>query len=369
MRNGASVTYDMQLSILNENRQLVLRRGFERFVVSYDLWEEKFSATRMRTARTSASHLTRGSGRELVSRPFERSCRGARRPISPSIVRLDIRAQEPKDRRASDDDDRYQSGPTDRNIQQSREPVLRNPMASRGGPDFLAVDPATEQQAVNRLRNRLLLVFLAATLAPLAATLWITTTLLDRSLSMATTNEVDELSRSLQATGRALFTATQDALKLDAAHTTPRVYQPPSNRWPEDVRQFFDTEEPERFQLAGESQDRIDYLVRRGPDVHVYSRPIAGPGMKKLAQEYATARDLVDKARARDLRRGFFWTLVLAAAAIWAVCLFALTLVTSRITRPMEQLTAGLAELASGNLNARLTPRGHDEIGEAMCGF
>lgn len=222
---------------------------------------------------------------------------------------------------------------------------------------------------MNRLRNRLLLVFLAATLAPLAATLWITTTLLDRSLSMATTNEVDELSQSLQATGRGLYTATQDALKLDAAHTTPRVYQPPSNRWPEDVRQFFDTEEPERFQLAGESHDRIDYLVRRGPDVHVYSRPIAGPGMKKLAQEYATARDLVDKARARDLRRGFFWTLVLAAAAIWAVCLFALTLVTSRITRPMEQLTAGLAELASGNLNARLTPRGHDEIGEAMWAF
>ena len=43
---------------LSDNRQLVLRRGFERFVVSYDLWEEKFSATRMRTARTSASHLS-----------------------------------------------------------------------------------------------------------------------------------------------------------------------------------------------------------------------------------------------------------------------------------------------------------------------
>ena len=59
----------------------------------------------------------------------------------------------------------------------------------------------------------------------------------------------------------------------------------------------------------------------------------------------------------------------MAAAAVWALCLFALTLVTSRITRPMEQLTAGLAELASGNLNARLTPRGHDEIGEAMWAF
>ena len=102
---------------------------------------------------------------------------------------------------------------------------------------------------MNRLRNRLLLVFLAATLAPLAATLWITTTLLDRSLSMATTNEVDELSRSLQATGRGLYTATQDALKLEAAHATPRVYHPPSSRWPDDVVSSSTLEEPERFNL------------------------------------------------------------------------------------------------------------------------
>jgi two-component system nitrogen regulation sensor histidine kinase NtrY len=180
---------------------------------------------------------------------------------------------------------------------------------------------------------------------------------------------VDEMSRALQATGRALFTATQDALRLESVHATPHIYRPPSTRWPEDVRQFFEGGVPERFQLAGESQDRIDYLVRRGSDVYVYSKAIAGPGMKTLAEEYTRARALVDRARARDLRRGFFWTLVLAAAAIWAICLFALTLVTGRIARPMEQLTAGLAELASGNLDARLEPRGHDEIGEAMWAF
>src|SRR6478735_8587513 len=58
MRNGASVTYDMQLIILADNRQAILRRALERFVLSYDLWEEKFSATRMRTERTSAAHLS-----------------------------------------------------------------------------------------------------------------------------------------------------------------------------------------------------------------------------------------------------------------------------------------------------------------------
>ena len=44
---------------------------------------------------------------------------------------------------------------------------------------------------MNRLRNRLIAIFLAATLAPLAATLWITTSLLDRSLSYASTGELD----------------------------------------------------------------------------------------------------------------------------------------------------------------------------------
>lgn len=222
---------------------------------------------------------------------------------------------------------------------------------------------------MNRLRNRLLLVFLAATLAPLVATLWITTSLLDRSLSLATTNEVDELSKSLQDTGRALFATTREALKLASERETPHVYRPPSTAWPDDVRQFAESGERERFQLSGDNQDRIDYLIRRGTEVHAYSRAIAGPGMRALGEEYAKSRALVDRARARNLRRGYFWTLVIAAAAIWAVCLIALTIVTSRITRPMEQLTAGLAELALGNLDARLQPRATDEIGQAMAAF
>jgi nitrogen fixation/metabolism regulation signal transduction histidine kinase len=215
----------------------------------------------------------------------------------------------------------------------------------------------------------LLLVFLAATLAPLAATLWITTRLLDRSLALVTTNEVDSLSRSLEVTGRALFNSTKDALRLQASdQAAARVYRT-AGQMPEEVRQFAGSGEAERFQLAGEKQDRLDYFVRRGSEVHVYSRPVGGPGMKRLAEEYANARALVQEARARDLRRGFFWTLGIAAAAIWAVCLIALTLVTARITKPLEQLTGGLAELAAGNLDARLEPRGNDEVTSAMWAF
>jgi len=222
---------------------------------------------------------------------------------------------------------------------------------------------------VNRLRNRLLLVFLAATLAPLAATLWITASLLDRSLSLAATNEVDQLTTSLQETGRALFATTREAMQLAAETQTPRIFRPPTSNWPQEVRQFYEAGEKEDFQLSGEKQDQISYLVRRGSDVHVYTRPIAGPGMRALQDEYAKGRAIVDRANARNLRRGYFWTLVIAAAAIWAVCLAVLTIVTSRITRPLEQLTAGLGQLASGNLDARLHPQANDEIGQAMVAF
>jgi nitrogen fixation/metabolism regulation signal transduction histidine kinase len=180
---------------------------------------------------------------------------------------------------------------------------------------------------------------------------------------------MDELSRSLEATGRALFGATRDALKLQAKTAQPTVLRPPVGVWPDNIRQFYESGAAEDFQLAGEAQNRMDYLIRRGNEVHIFSRAIAGPGMKRLTEEYANARDLVQKARSRNLRRGYFWTLGVAAAAIWAVCLLVLTLVTKHITKPLEQLTAGLAELASGNLDARLEPRGHDEISHAMAAF
>ena len=52
------------------------------------------------------------------------------------------------------------------------------------------------------LRNKLLAVFLTATIEPLLATLWVTTSLLERSLSFSSTKELDDLSHSLENTGR-----------------------------------------------------------------------------------------------------------------------------------------------------------------------
>src|SRR5215510_6105495 len=91
---------------------------------------------------------------------------------------------------------------------------------------------------MHRLRTRLILAFLAASALPLAATVWITTTLLDRSLGYATTDELDRLSRTMEATVRQFYQRERDALKQDAVagHAAKMTYDANTRpSWPESV--------------------------------------------------------------------------------------------------------------------------------------
>ena len=96
LHDGNSVTYDFQLSILGESPDTVIRRSFERFVFSYDLWEERFSVTRMRSSRSHASHLTADAAEAWCIENMSFSTTGIAqdRPIS---LRLEIRAQDQKE--------------------------------------------------------------------------------------------------------------------------------------------------------------------------------------------------------------------------------------------------------------------------------
>ncbi len=57
LKNGLSVAFDFRLVLAGEARGAPLARSLERFVVSYDLWEEKFAVTRVSAERRSATHL------------------------------------------------------------------------------------------------------------------------------------------------------------------------------------------------------------------------------------------------------------------------------------------------------------------------
>jgi signal transduction histidine kinase len=233
------------------------------------------------------------------------------------------------------------------------------------------------------LRSRLIVAFLASTLLPLAATVWVTTTLLDRSLQYATTGELDRLSRSLENTAKQFYQRERDALKQDAlagrSHATLYA-SADASQWPEAIRSFWMSGEPERFGVSGESGERVDYMRRVDgaggrQGVEVYSRDLGGVSMEQLSTQVRDTRRLVNTIEARDLRRGFTLTLLVLLATVWVLSLLPLVLIAHRVSRPIRQLTAALTDFAGGDWSRRLDTGGRagvpprDEVARAVDAF
>ena len=232
------------------------------------------------------------------------------------------------------------------------------------------------------LRNRLIAAFLASTLLPLGATVWITTSLLDRSLRYATTGELDRLSRTLETTAKQFYQRERDALKQDAlaGRRRPTTYEAPNaQEWPDQIRSFWESGESERFSVSGTSGERVDYMRRvdgpgRQPGVEIYSRDLGGIRMDQLSTQVRDTRRLVNAIEERDLRRGFTLALLVLLGAAWLVSLLPLVLIAHRVSRPIQQLTAALTDFAAGDWSRRLetgTSRGapRDEVGRAVDAF
>jgi len=224
---------------------------------------------------------------------------------------------------------------------------------------------------VNRLRNKLILVFLAATVVPWGATLWMTTSFLDRSLRYRATRELDDLSQSLHRTGLAFYNQACQDLKNDAAasRVAPQRFAAKDlAAWAEPLRSFWSSGDQDGCVREGAEGDRLEYYVRRPDEVLVYSRalPIA---MNRLSEQYKRARDLVYKEQSRDLPRGFISAWVLLASLVWLGSLVFLAFLAHHLSQPIQQLTAGLSELAAGNFAVRLKSRRDDEIGRAIEAF
>jgi two-component system nitrogen regulation sensor histidine kinase NtrY len=225
---------------------------------------------------------------------------------------------------------------------------------------------------LHSLRNRLIAAFLIATVLPLTATIWITTSLLERSLGYATTEELDRLSRTLEGTVRQFYEREREALKQDAlaGRSAPTPYGIVDvARWPDPVRAFWESREPERFSLSGPGGDHLDYMRRDDRGVEVYSRDLGGIHMQELSAEFRQARELVGSIEARDLRRGFTLTLLLLVAIVWLVSLAPLVFIAHRVSKPIRQLTAGLTDFAAGDWDRRVETRRDDEVGRAVEAF
>ena len=91
MRNGSAVVFDVQLIVADELRSIV-RRSFERFVVSYDLWEEKYAVASVRSARSSASRLSSSAAEAWCIDHVAIFATGLPE-TKPLVFRLDVQAQ------------------------------------------------------------------------------------------------------------------------------------------------------------------------------------------------------------------------------------------------------------------------------------
>jgi two-component system nitrogen regulation sensor histidine kinase NtrY len=225
---------------------------------------------------------------------------------------------------------------------------------------------------LNRLRNRLILIFLAATLAPLAATVWITTYFLDWSLDFSGKDKVETLSKSLERVARDSYQRARDDLQRQArsGNLTPQKYRAADRaNWPAAVKAFAESEEPDHFESAGHEGDRLDYLVRQGDEIWSYSANLGELATELIAREIADARRWVRDTQDFDLHVGAKRFFILLAGLFWLVSLALLVYLAHRVSRPIHQLTAGLTELASGDLNARVETQRDDEIGRAIQAF
>ena len=225
---------------------------------------------------------------------------------------------------------------------------------------------------MHSLRNRLIAAFLIATILPLAATIGITTTLLERSLGYATTQELDALSRTLEDTVRQFYQRERETLRQDAAmgRVSPTAYGVANlAAWPDEIRGFWDSAEPERFGVSGPEGDRVEFLRRVERGVEVYTRDLAGIHLRELSTTLRRAREVVGSLEARDLRRGFTLTLLLLVAIVWLVSLVPLLFMAHRISKPIRQLTAGLTGFAQGDWDRRVESNRSDEVGRAVEAF
>jgi len=95
LKNGANVGFVSQILVTAESN-IILLRHVDRFVVSYDLWEEKFSATRLGPPQRTA--------RQMSVPATEAWCLDILAPIPPALtpsrlfwLKLELRVEDPKE--------------------------------------------------------------------------------------------------------------------------------------------------------------------------------------------------------------------------------------------------------------------------------
>ncbi len=196
--------------------------------------------------------------------------------------------------------------------------------------------------------------------------------LLNHSLSHVATEDLNLLSKALEKVAREYYRQSCEAMKEDA-----RTGRNPAQRYSTDrfssgptfLRQFWESGESERFELSEPDGDWLNYVVRNGSEVWIYSKELSGIRMGEISRQIRQSRAQVDSLQQRDLSKGYTSTLIFLSAVVWVLALGSILFLANRISRPIQDLTAGLHQLAGGNFSARLSSSQRDEVGRAVQAF
>ena len=280
LKDGRSVRVELAAMVLAAPGKSAAATTRRIFALSYDLWEERFAVTAVDARSRSVSHLMAAAAEAwcVEQLAVSRRALGALERDLPFWIRLEYRMLDGDSGSGSARLWLHTAG-ADRRVEPP--PQDRVVDAFFRGRSVQAAAARLAADAMTRLRTRLIAAFLASTLLPLGATVWITTTLLDRSLRYATTGELDRLSRTLESTAKQLYQRERAALKEDAlaGRVRPTKYTAAdASQWPESIRSFWESGEPERFGVSGAGGERVDYMRR-----------VDGPGRARRASTFTAA--------------------------------------------------------------------------------
>ncbi|MEO8097101.1 MAG: hypothetical protein ABI811_05325 [Acidobacteriota bacterium] len=99
LHNAESVAYEFNLTLATGARTNVVRQYPARFVISYDLWEEKFSVTKTTPNRKTAGHMTAAQVETWCVQEMAVVDLNGVVATQPLWVRLEVRAEDESETR------------------------------------------------------------------------------------------------------------------------------------------------------------------------------------------------------------------------------------------------------------------------------
>jgi hypothetical protein len=99
LKDGATLVFLAQFSLSTEVNAPAIKRAVDRFVVSYDVWEEKFSVTSTGLEPATVSHLSATSAETWCLDHLALGIDGVA-PDKPLWVKLELRAEDARDQAA-----------------------------------------------------------------------------------------------------------------------------------------------------------------------------------------------------------------------------------------------------------------------------